>query len=135
MNESLEMQIKLISPFCPHISEEMWHKIGKKSFVSLEKWPIADEKKINQQAEESEKAIEKFLDDVKNIIKITGKKPGKIHIYLIPKEIDFYKGASDFLSKELDAKIEIYAVNDKEKYDPSLKASKAKPGRPSIYLE
>jgi hypothetical protein len=31
--------------------------------------------------------------------------------------------------------IAIYSVSDKEKHDPQKKASKAKPGKPAIYLE
>jgi len=31
--------------------------------------------------------------------------------------------------------INVYAVNDKKKYDPENKSKKAKPGKPGIYLE
>ena len=31
--------------------------------------------------------------------------------------------------------VSCFAVNDKKKYDPQGKASKAKPGKPGIYLE
>ncbi|MBI2109659.1 leucine--tRNA ligase, partial [Candidatus Woesearchaeota archaeon] len=34
--ESLEKLIALLSPFAPHLAEEMWEKIGNKEFVSVE---------------------------------------------------------------------------------------------------
>jgi leucyl-tRNA synthetase len=37
--EDLETLLKLISPFAPHIAEEMWEILGHKTFISLEKWP------------------------------------------------------------------------------------------------
>ena len=35
--------VKLLSPFAPHISEEIWEKLGRKGFVSLSEWPSFDE--------------------------------------------------------------------------------------------
>jgi hypothetical protein len=31
--------------------------------------------------------------------------------------------------------VKVFAVNDKAKYDPEGKASKAKPGKPAIFIE
>jgi hypothetical protein len=46
----------MFSLFCPHASEELWEKIGNKDFISLNGWPIFDEKKIDvQSSEEKEK--------------------------------------------------------------------------------
>ena len=32
--ESFEKALKLLSPFCPHITEELWEKLGHKDFIS-----------------------------------------------------------------------------------------------------
>ena len=37
-----EVFIRLLSPFAPHIAEEMWEKIGFKETVFNEKWPKFD---------------------------------------------------------------------------------------------
>ena len=37
---------RLLSPFAPHLAEEVWSEIGNTSLVSIEKWPEYDEKKI-----------------------------------------------------------------------------------------
>ncbi len=40
--------ILLISPFAPHIAEEIWKNLGEKKSVYLEKWPKYDESKTRQ---------------------------------------------------------------------------------------
>ena len=37
--------IKLLNPFAPHLTEEMWSDMGGDSFLSLAKWPEYDEAK------------------------------------------------------------------------------------------
>ena len=40
-----EVYVKLLSPFAPHLAEEMWEKIGNKCSVFNESWPTYDESK------------------------------------------------------------------------------------------
>jgi len=40
----METFLKLLAPFAPFISEELWHQLGHKTSVHLEKWPRYDEK-------------------------------------------------------------------------------------------
>ncbi len=35
--------IQCLSPFAPHLAEELWQKLGEKSFVSIAPWPVYDE--------------------------------------------------------------------------------------------
>ena len=127
--------LKLLHPFCPHITEEFWKKLGNKSFLSLEKWPIADEKKIDENLEKQEQAVEKLIGDINNIIKIVKTKPEKVFIYIIPNERQIFADSLDTIEKKTSLKVKIYAVDDKKKYDPKNKSKKVKPGRPGIYLE
>lgn len=39
----------VLAPFAPHISEELWSMLGNKGFVSGQKWPKFDSKKIEFQ--------------------------------------------------------------------------------------
>ena len=41
--KTMETFTVLLSPFAPHISEEMWTKLGNKSTVSKAPWPLFDE--------------------------------------------------------------------------------------------
>jgi len=128
--------LKLMSPICPHVSEELWSKLGNKGFVCIEKWPAYDSKKINPELEEKEKQVEKTVEDILNILKIIkerGKEAERVYVYVIPKEIEFYD--SEKLSARIGKKVMVYAVNDSKKYDPEGKASKARFGKPGIYVE
>ncbi len=127
--------LKLLTPFTPHIAEELWCKIGNKGLISKADWPSFNEKKIKAQLETAEKTIEQTFSDVRNILKIVGKPAKQIFLYVIPKELDFYKESEKFLSKELVAKVKVFSVADTKKKDPQNKASKAKPGKPGIYVE
>ncbi len=43
--EQLEIFLKLLCPFAPHLCEEMWEAIGNQGFLSLAPWPEYDEDK------------------------------------------------------------------------------------------
>lgn len=55
-----EMFLKILNPFAPHMTEEIWSGFGHKSFLVLEPWPKVSKKKM----EEAE---------VKIIVQINGK--------------------------------------------------------------
>ncbi|MCK4647802.1 leucine--tRNA ligase, partial [Candidatus Pacearchaeota archaeon] len=133
--EVLEKFLKLLHIFCPHITEELWSKLGNKSFISLEKWPVVDEKKIDENLEKQEKAVEQIIEDINYIKKLVEKKVSKGFIYVLPKEREIYFKEVDLIHKKTNLDIEIFAVNDKQKHDPENKSKKAKPGKPAIYLE
>lgn len=41
-----QMLLILLSPFAPHVSEELWSILGNKGLISVQKWPKADQKKL-----------------------------------------------------------------------------------------
>lgn len=128
----------MLSLFCPHIAEEFWHRLGHKSFISLEKWPIADEKKIDEKLEKQEEQAEKLAEDINHIIRILkdkSQKVDKVYIYVLPNEVSNYKNYLEFIKKKINLELSIFAVNDKNKHDPQGRAGKAKPGKPAIYIE
>lgn len=135
--ETLQSAFKLLAPFCPHIAEEMWEKIGGKGFVSLAEWPKVDESKIDNKFEKVESNVEKGVSDILNVLKIVKEKNGigaeSVYIYAIPNELKNY--SEEVLSKKVGKKVKVFAVNDKNKYDPESKSGKAKPGKPGIFVE
>jgi len=122
LNKVIESLIILMQPFTPHLAEELWEKIGKKKLVSLEKWPEFKVKKF----EDTEALIKKLLEDVNNIKRILKKDKAKVYVYVLPKELELYKGLGG---------VEVFSVADKKKHDPENKSKKARPGKPAIYLE
>ncbi len=41
-----EVLIQLLNPFAPHLTEEMWEKLGHKDMLVFEPWPTYDESKL-----------------------------------------------------------------------------------------
>ncbi len=131
--------LRLLAPFCPHIAEELWEEIGNKRLISLARWPVADESKIDVTFEKQEKAVEELLKDINNVAKLIrekqNRKPRNVYVYVLPQEIDFYGGVSALMKRRTELNVQFFAVNDKMRYDPEKRAARAKPGKPGIYLE
>ena len=78
----LECRIRMLAPFAPFISEEVWQIIGDKSqSIIFAGWPMVDEGKRDLVAEESEQLIINLISDLQNILKVTKISPAKITIY------------------------------------------------------
>ncbi len=43
--DELKILVRLLCPFAPHLSEEMWEMLGGKGLCSLAEWPLWDENK------------------------------------------------------------------------------------------
>ncbi len=87
--ESLETLIILLSPFAPHIAEEMWEAIGHTDSVFEQKWPEADKEKMK----EKEIAI---------AIQINGKLRGNITIQRETPKDEVIQMARKAVSSRLD---------------------------------
>ncbi|MFA4941067.1 MAG: class I tRNA ligase family protein, partial [Patescibacteria group bacterium] len=44
--DSYQAFLKILSPFAPHLAEELWHELGYKKSIFLEKWPEYNKKFI-----------------------------------------------------------------------------------------
>ncbi len=44
--KDFEIFLKILSPFAPHITEEIWNSLGHKTLIALQPWPKADTKKM-----------------------------------------------------------------------------------------
>ncbi len=131
--------IIMISPFAPHFAEELWEQTKGKGFVSVASWPAYDKSKINEKFEEAGKNVAKLIEDINHVVKIVkereGKEAKKCFVYVLPNEKKVYIDSVPELSKKTGLAVEVYAVNDSNKYDPEGKSKKVKPGKPGIYLE
>jgi leucyl-tRNA synthetase len=81
LREALNIWVRWLTPFTPHICEEIWSKMGEKDFVSSAEWPKYDQSKVNPTAEESETLVKSLLDDTLSIIRATKLTPKKICYY------------------------------------------------------
>src|SRR5919197_3919464 len=89
----LETRIRMLAPFAPFITEEIWEKIGwdnnknnnvlpsPSKSVIFAGWPQVDHNKKDALAEESEQTIMNLIYDIQKIVKVTKVRPTKIVIY------------------------------------------------------
>lgn len=83
--EARETILLLLSPFAPHICEELWHKIGKKSFISIHKWPKCKRVCIDLSVCAGEDMVCDVMRDVVQIEKLVKKKAKKVKIIVAPE--------------------------------------------------
>ena len=92
----LESWIRLLAPFTPHTSEELWSKYGGEGFVSQASWPEYDPELVSPEIEKSEELVENIIKDIGHIKQMVGDEVEKIHIYLAPDwKWDLYKIADE----------------------------------------
>ena len=133
--EAFEKLLLLLTPFTPHLCEELWEKLGNKGFISLEKWPKFDSKKTSNKIEKEEELVENTISDIRNVLNLIKIEAKKVYLYVIPKEKEIFLENKKTLEKKIGLELNIYAVNDKNIYDPQGKAKKAKPRKPAIFVE
>ncbi|NVM34724.1 MAG: leucine--tRNA ligase, partial [Candidatus Lokiarchaeota archaeon] len=87
-----EKLILLLHPIAPHMTEEIWEMIGRKSYVSLTSWPYYDNELITQESDYKWNLMNNIFDDI-NKIKIAMKKDSlqKISIIIADQwKLNFY---------------------------------------------
>jgi leucyl-tRNA synthetase len=83
--------IKLLAPFAPHISDEIWLNFGNKKTINMSTWPIYDDKKVLE-------------DKVKIGIQINGKLRGAIEVDPDSLEKDVLDEAKKIVKNHLEGK-------------------------------
>jgi leucyl-tRNA synthetase len=63
----MEGFVKLLSPICPHISEELWEKLGHSGSIAYESWPAYDEAKLVD-------------DEIEIVVQVNGKVKAKLFV-------------------------------------------------------
>ena len=84
--DALNRLIMMLSPFAPHMAEELWREFGHKKSIFLEKWPDYDEDLIKEEV-------------ISIIVQVNGKVRDKIEVSANATE-DEVRGLA-FSSKKL----------------------------------
>ncbi|MBI3033629.1 leucine--tRNA ligase [Candidatus Woesearchaeota archaeon] len=102
INLFIESAIKMLTPFTPHFAEECWSIIGKKPFVSNEKWPKANLAAIDAGLDYSEELIRNTLSDIREVLKLANiEKPKMVTLILPPSwKYDLFKNTKLFEEKD-----------------------------------
>jgi len=117
--EALEIWLRLLAPFAPHMCEELWSAMGKRTFISLAEWPKIDKTKLNATAEEQENFIKDLIDDTLNVLKATK---------ITPKRICYYTAANwkrqvyrRIIAQTVEGEVKVNEVMKQLSQDPSLR--------------
>jgi leucyl-tRNA synthetase len=91
--EGIETLLKLIAPFAPHISEELWHALGHSGSIHLESWPQYDPRALE-------------VEEITLVIQIMGKTRGTIPVpaNLSKEELERYAQESEVAQRYLEGK-------------------------------
>ncbi|WP_334102826.1 leucine--tRNA ligase [Methanothrix soehngenii] len=81
----LSAWVRMMSPFIPHICEELWAAGLGQGYASRAEWPVADESLIDVRAEKAEDLLERTLNDVQEIVNVTKAQPSRIALYTTPQ--------------------------------------------------
>jgi leucyl-tRNA synthetase len=79
----IEAQTKMLAPFCPHICEEIWEKIGGQGFIAKAAYPAWDNTvPVDESIEKSEDFIRSVIEDIQEIVEVAQLKDAKdVNIY------------------------------------------------------
>ncbi len=73
---------KLITPFVPHLAEEIWHEVlSKNSLVSDEEWPEKFSTSATIKVNKREQVVKELLEDFRNIEELVDFEPEKAVVY------------------------------------------------------
>jgi len=81
LHKILSSRVLMLSPFAPHIAEEMWEKLGNSELASKSVWPSSVEIEIDSKSIQTETLLKSIIGDISNILKVTKISPKKIIIY------------------------------------------------------
>ncbi|MDD5590037.1 MAG: class I tRNA ligase family protein, partial [Candidatus Portnoybacteria bacterium] len=78
--KDFEKFLVILSPFAPHISEELWEKLGHKESIFVQEWPQFDPELIKE-------------ENIELIVQVNGKLRDKIQVSTGISEEDAKKAA------------------------------------------
>ena len=91
--EYAEGFVKILSPLCPHLGEELWSMLGHNNTITYEPWPTYDESKTTE-------------DTIEIAIQVNGKVRDTVKVFKDISKEDLEKEAlnSDIIKKWLEGK-------------------------------
>ena len=125
LSHGIKTLLKLLSPYAPHITEELWDRIGNEAFMLEEDWPEVEEDLIDEQAEEIDAYFDRVSSDIREIIEMIKGEPEKVKIIQasdwkysagekILEAIEDTKDVGEVMDEVLDGDLQQYAqdIND-----------------------
>lgn len=91
--QAVETYVKLLSPYAPHIAEELWEELGNNDTIAYSEWPAFDEKYLT-------------VDEVEILVQILGKPCTRLKMpaKCTPQEMEELAMQNDIVSTALAGK-------------------------------
>ncbi len=86
--KAYEILIQLLNPFAPHLTEEMWEKLGHKDILVFEPWPKYDESKL-------------VKSDMTIVVSVNGKRANDFVVPVDISESDLIESAKKVAERQL----------------------------------
>ncbi|MFO8016386.1 MAG: leucine--tRNA ligase [Candidatus Woesearchaeota archaeon] len=143
-DEAVRTTALLLSPFSPHLAEEMWEMLGNEGFISLHEWPEHDESMIDEKAEQAEEMIHNTISDINSVLSLTKiEKPSKITLFvahrwkydyvsMLKQKLEETRDPSEILKSIMQTKLKEHG-KEISKLTPKLVADVSK--LPKVVLE
>ena len=80
MREALETVVRLLTPFVPHVSEELWQLLGHQETIETAGWPTWDPAAL-------------LADEIDLVIQVNGKVRGKVAVAVSADQLAIEKAA------------------------------------------
>jgi leucyl-tRNA synthetase len=104
LNRVMEIQTQLLSPVSPHMAEEAWELLGNEGMVCHSRIPeVGEPHEQALRAMAGEQLLISTLDDIREILRITGIEPQTVHLYSAPS----WKRAVHTIAVDLQARGEL----------------------------
>ena len=81
---ALRIWVPLLAPVTPHVAEELWERIGMRPFASTVQLPSGTVSGDVLREEANERLLERLMQDVAEILKVTEIKPKRIVVMTAP---------------------------------------------------
>ena len=76
IKDYLHAMVLMMQPIAPHISEDLWHKLGNSTFAATEAWPVFDEGMIDDLVERKHSLADSCIADARNAMALMSRKEG-----------------------------------------------------------
>lgn len=84
VNYAIDVWLRLLAPFVPYSAEEINENLGNQRLISISDFPKVDKTRVHPDAELSEDAVQRLIEDSNNILKLMQQRPSKLFVYTAP---------------------------------------------------
>ncbi len=82
LSDVFDAWARLIAPFTPFLAEDLHHELGGKGLVCQADWPSLSDFPIDEEAELAETAINRVVEDARNVLKVVKGPRSILNIYV-----------------------------------------------------